>query len=279
VGGPLALSVEQAAEGILTVTNANLGAAIRLSLFEKGLDPRDFTLLSFGGAGGLHATDVAAEIGIGEVVFPREPGTLSAYGILFSDLAHDLTRACLVPATPENLPAIAEALGALSATADARLAEDGIPPADRRIAFTADMRYADQAFELLIPWEGLAAPDTAALSRLVAAFHTAHRQRFSYDDLAARVDIVTLRATAVGVLAKPDAAEPAPSGQPAQKGTRQVFEGGAWCDVPIFDREALTPDVLITGPAVVEEAFATHWIGRGWQARLGAAGALIATRC
>ena len=70
---------------MLTVINANLGAAVRLSLFEKGLDPREFSLLSFGGAGGLHATDVAAEMGIREVIFPREPGTLSAYGILYSD--------------------------------------------------------------------------------------------------------------------------------------------------------------------------------------------------
>ena len=87
-----ALPVERAAQGILTVTNATLGAAVRLSLFEKGLDPRDFALLSFGGAGGLHATEVAAEMGIGEVVFPREPGTLSAYGILFGDIAQDLSR-------------------------------------------------------------------------------------------------------------------------------------------------------------------------------------------
>src|SRR4051812_19539687 len=92
VGGPLGLEVEPAAQGMLTVVNANLGAAVRLSLFEKGLDPRDFALLSFGGAGGLHATDVAAEMGIGEVIFPRDPGTLSAYGILHADLVQDLAR-------------------------------------------------------------------------------------------------------------------------------------------------------------------------------------------
>jgi N-methylhydantoinase A/oxoprolinase/acetone carboxylase beta subunit len=276
VGDSLGLSPEHAAEGILTVANSSLGAAIRLSLFEKGLDPRDFTLLSFGGAGGLHATDVAAEIGIREVVFPREPGTLSAYGILYSDLAHDLARSCLVRAAPASLPAIADVIAALRADAKARLREDGISSADSRIAFTVDMRYADQAFELLIPWDGLEEPDAASLERLVAAFHAAHRSRFSYDDPGARVDIVTLRATAVGLLAKPEAAEPRPNDRPARKGTRQVFEGGAWCEAAIFDREALTSDVTITGPAVVEEAFATHWIARGWQARLGAAGALIA---
>lgn len=279
VGEPLGLSPERAAEGILTVANSSLGAAIRLSLFEKGLDPRDFALLSFGGAGGLHATDVAAEIGIREVIFPREPGTLSAYGILYSDLAHDLARARLVRAAPESLPMIAEVIGHLREDAEARLRDDGISPAESRIAFTVDMRYVDQAFELLIPWEGLDAPDAAALDRLVAAFHAAHRSRFSYNNPGAPVDIVTLRATAVGFLAKPDAAEPQPNGHAAQKGTRKVFEGGAWCEAAVFDREALTADVQITGPAVIEEAFSTHWVGRGWQARLGAAGAIIARKC
>jgi N-methylhydantoinase A/oxoprolinase/acetone carboxylase beta subunit len=87
---------------------------------------------------------------------------------------------------------------------------------------------------------------------------------------------VTLRAVAVGVLAKPAVTEPVPNGRAARKGTRQVFEGGVWRDAAVWDREALTADVLIVGPAVVEEAFATHWIGSGWHASLGAAGALIA---
>jgi N-methylhydantoinase A/oxoprolinase/acetone carboxylase beta subunit len=278
VGEPLGLSPERAAEGILTVTNANLGSAIRLSLFEKGLDPRDFALLSFGGAGGLHATDVAAEIGIEEVVFPREPGTLSAYGILYSDLAHDLARSCLVRAEPESLPSITGALRNLRAEANARLSEDGVLAEDRQIAFTADMRYSGQAFELLSPWDELGDPDMSSLERLVAAFHAAHRSRFSYANPDEPVEIVTLRAVAVGVLTKPETSEPEPTQRAALKGTRRVFEGGAWCDATVWDREALTADVLIAGPAVVEEAFATHWIASGWHASVGAAGALIAWR-
>lgn len=276
VGGPLSLSSDRAAEGILTVTNASLGAAIRLSLFEKGLDPRDFALLPFGGAGGLHATDVAAEIGIEEVVFPREPGTFSAYGILYSDLAHDLARSCLVRAELANLPSITDALWNLRAEADAWLSEEGVRAEDRRIAFTADMRYSGQAFELLIPWDDFGDLDRSSLQRLLAAFHAAHRSRFSYANPDEPVEIVTLRAVAVGVLAKPAVTEPVPNGRAARKGTRQVFEGGVWRDAAVWDREALTADVLIVGPAVVEEAFATHWIGSGWHASLGAAGALIA---
>ncbi|MDP3417308.1 MAG: hydantoinase/oxoprolinase family protein [Falsiroseomonas sp.] len=277
VGTPLGLTVERAAEGVLTVTNASLGAAIRLSLFEKGLDPREFALLSFGGAGGLHATDVAAEIGISDVVFPRDPGTLSAYGILFSDLAQDLARSRLCRAEPASLPAIAESVASLSAEADARLARDGIPPAERRIELAADMRYQGQAFELLVPWGEIAAPDAAALERLVEAFHAMHRQRFSYANPGDPVEIVTLRALATGSLPKPRVAEPQPATRPARKGTRRVFEGGEWRDLPVWDRDALGPADRIEGPAVVEEPFATHWIGRGWIATLGTGGALIAS--
>jgi len=278
VGAPLGLSVEQAAEGILTVTNANLGAAIRLSLFEKGLDPREFCLLSFGGAGGLHATEVAGELGMREVAFPREPGTLSAYGILFSDLAQDIARSRVMRAEAASLDALREAVAALRAEADQRLGADGIAPDRRRIAIAADMRYHGQAFELLIPWGEIATPDAGDLAALVEEFHATHRQRFSYANPGDPVEIVTLRATATGLLDKPEAAEPPPADRPAQKGERQVFEGGAWRAVPVWDREALTPADTIEGPAVVEEAFATHWIARGWTAGLGPAGALLARR-
>lgn len=278
VGRPLGLGVEPAAEGILTVVNANLGAAIRLSLFEKGLDPRDFCLLSFGGAGGLHATDVAAELGITEVAFPREPGTLSAYGILFSDLTQDIARTRVTRAEPGNLPALADGIAALRAEADARLAADGIAPERRRIVIAADMRYHGQAFELLVPWGDITVPDEAVLATLMDDFHATHRQRFSYANPGDPVEIVTLRAIATGLLDKPEPGDPPPAGRPSRKGTRRIFETGAWRDVTVWDREALRPNDTIEGPAVVEETFATHWITRGWTARLGAAGTLLATK-
>ncbi len=277
VGTPLGLSTEDAAQGIVTVVNANLGAAVRLSLFEKGLDPRDFALLSFGGAGGLHATDVATEMGINEVVFPREPGTLSAYGILFSDLVQDLARSRLLRAEDAALPAIAAVVAELRTEADAKLAADGVAAAAREILVAADMRYHGQAFELLIPWGDIATPDSAALLALKQRFHAMHKQRFSYDSPAEAVEIVTLRVTAIGRLPKPEAAETTPAARPALKGHRRSYESGAWRDLPVYDREALTTETL-TGPALVEEPFATHFISRGWTATPSAAGALIAKR-
>jgi N-methylhydantoinase A/oxoprolinase/acetone carboxylase beta subunit len=278
IGAPLHLPLEQAAAGMLTVTNANLGAAVRLSLFEKGLDPRDFALLSFGGAGGLHATEVAEEMGITEVIFPREPGTLSAYGILFSDLVQDLARTRLTRAEPAGLPQMRNIIAELRQAADARLAQDGIPAEEREITIAADMRYHGQAFELLVPWGQLHAPDEAALAELIQRFHATHKQRFSYSNANEAVEIVTFRAIAKGKLAKPVLREPTPASRQARKAKRRAFDGQQWCDVTVWDREALGAEDLINGPAIIEEAFATHWISRAWQARLAAGGALIAKK-
>jgi N-methylhydantoinase A/oxoprolinase/acetone carboxylase beta subunit len=222
---------------------------------------------------------VAAELGIGEVVFPRNPGTLSAYGILFSDLVQDIARSRVMPATAASLPTIAALLAELRAEGMARLARDGVAEADRVLEAAADMRYHGQAFELLVRWPALGAvPDEAALAALLGDFHAMHRQRFSYADEAAAAEIVTLRIAAIGRLARPDVAQAAPASRPALKGMRRLHENGAWCDAPVYDREALGARDVIEGPAIIEEAFATHVVSRGWRASLGAAGALVARR-
>jgi N-methylhydantoinase A len=212
-------------------------------------------------------------MGINEVIFPREPGTLSAYGILYSDLVQDLARSRVMPAAAASLPVITALVEELWGEASARLAADGVSEEAQSLEVGADMRYRGQAFELLIPW-----PEAPDLPALIARFHAMHRQRFSYSDPAEAVEIVTLRVTAIGRLPKPDTTDTPPAPRPALKGSRRVFEGGAWRDVPVWDREALQPGGLIAGPAIVEEAFATHWIGPGWSAAPAAAGALIATR-
>ena len=273
IGAPLGMTPEQAAEGVLRVTNAQLAAAVRLSLFEKGLDPRDFGLLSFGGAGGLHATEVADELGITEVVFPREPGTLSAYGIMFSDLAQDIARSRLMRAEAAQLPAIEAEVAALRAEALQRLAEDAVPETHRAVEIAADLRYRGQAFELLVPW-----PEAPDLPALLARFHAAHRARFSYADEGEAVEIVTLRATAIGRLDKPEEAAPAEPAAATKPKTRRVWQGGGASDWPVWMRETLRTTDRIEGPAIIEEAFATHVIARGWTATLDPEGAIVARR-
>ena len=273
VAAPLKLPVEEAAEGVLRVTNVSLAAAVRLSLFEKGLDPRDFALLSFGGAGGLHATEVADELGMTEVIFPREPGTLSAYGILFSDLVQDLARSRLLPAEPASLPEIEATIAAMRAEAVARLDADGVPEEMRATEISADLRYHGQAFELLVPW-----PEAPDLPALLARFHAEHRARFSYAAEAEKVEIVTLRMSAIGRLPKPAEAAPTPPAIRTAPGTRQVWQQGGAAAWPVWRREMLHAEDVIQGPAIVEEAFATHVISPGWRAGLDPEGAVIARK-
>ena len=275
VGAPLALGMEAAAEGIITLTNASLASAIRLSLFEKGLDPRSFGLLSFGGAGGLHAIQVADELGIDRVVFPADASTFSASGILHSDLVHDLASSRVLPATPASLPDLADACTRLRAQAAALLADDQIESGQQEIHLAADLRYRGQAFELVVPWPG--AGTSTALETLIADFHALHAARFSYANPDDPVEIVTIRATAIGrlpAIAAPTADAPAAAAAIDRK--RRLFVEGDWLEVPVHRRPGITAP--ITGPAIIEEDYTTVFVAAGWSCGPGEHGDLVAQR-
>jgi len=275
IAEPLGLTMEAAAAGLLTVTNTNLAAAIRLSLFEKGLDPREFALLSFGGAGGLHATAVAEELGISHVVFPRDAGTFSAYGILHSDIVHDFAQSRILPAAPESLTEIAAICAGLREQGSRQCDRDGIPAGDRIYALGVDMRYRGQAFELLVPW-GDVAVDATTLGELLARFHALHEQRFSYANKDDAVEIVTLRLTVTGLLARPRGRAAAASAEEKIAPRRAAFLDGAWHDVPVHHRDALAG--TIRGPALIEEPYTTVLLGAGWTATMERGGNLVARR-
>jgi N-methylhydantoinase A/oxoprolinase/acetone carboxylase beta subunit len=281
IAKPLGFSTEAAAEGLLAVTNANLGAAIRLSLFEKGVDPREFVMIAFGGAAGLHAVAVADEVGIKRVVFPESAGTLSAYGILHSDLSHDLVRSRVLEAVPERLAALRPMTDDLVAEAHGRLDADAIPAHERLIELAADVRYKGQAFELTVPASALKV-DEAVLATLIADFHALHRQRFSYCNPDSPVEIVSLRAAAFGRLPKPNAKRnadtrgAAASDQPPP--TRKVWMDGRWRDVAVWKRDGLALGAAIAGPAVIEEPYTTILLAEGWTLRREKNGHLIAGR-
>jgi N-methylhydantoinase A len=275
IGTPLGLDPEAAAAGVIALANTSLAAAIRLSLFEKGLDPRGFSLLSFGGAGGLHAIEVADELGITQVVFPADASTFSAGGILASDIVHDLASSRLLPAHPASLSALAQAADALREQGRALLDADGVGRDRQALGLAADMRYRGQAFELVVPWEGAA--DEAGLQAAVAAFHDMHRQRFSYANPDDPVDIVTLRLAATGRL---DAMTPGGPGPEAAQHARPphrrpVFLDG-WQDVTVVHRKEVAGP--LSGPLLIEEDYTTVLLTEGWACEPGAHGALIARR-
>lgn len=275
VARPLSLDVERAAEGILAVTNTNLSAAIRLSLFEKGLDPRDFTLLSFGGAGGLHALPVAQELGISRVVFPSNASTFSAYGMLHSEIVHDLARSRVMPAASESLPALAEAARDLRRQAERLLEQDGLPRESWAFSLSADMRYHGQAFELSVPW-GDVDPDSAQLGLLLKRFHELHQERFSYSNPNDIVEIVTLRGSAIGRMPRRETVRSARGAGEEVITKRRVFVAGAWREITICRAGDLASE--IRGPAIIEDDYTTIFVAEGWRCRPGDRTTLVATR-
>jgi len=248
-----------------------------LSLFEKGLDPRDFVLIAFGGAAGLHAIAVADELGIRRVVFPESASTLSAYGILHSNLAHDLVRSKVLAAGPVTLPTLAAMASELLTEAQARLDGDAVPAAERRIELAADMRYKGQAFELTVPATAVDF-DQARLDQLIGSFHEIHRQRFSYANPGASVEIVSLRVSAVGQLEKPQGAMAPAHGERNTERHRKVWIGGRWREIAAWNRGQIAPNTPLKGPAVIEEAYTTVLIAEGWACLRDKSGHLIAER-
>jgi N-methylhydantoinase A len=275
VARALNLSIEEVAAGVIAVINSNLSTAIRLSLFEKGLDPDDFALLSFGGAGGVHACEVADDLGVNRVIFPQHASTLSAWGILWSDITHDLTTTDIgqLEGSGERL---ARHAARMTAEAELLFAEDGTPAAARELRFSLDLRYAGQAFDLPVPLNGADfSPPT--LAEIARRFHAMHRQRFSYDEPHIAVEVVAIRLAAIGRLQKP--VQPKDINRLATKAPimRPVHVEGRIQDVAVFERSGMGEQVAV-GPAIVSETYTSSYIPPGWSAATENSGALIARR-
>lgn len=277
IAAPLGLDLERAASGIIAITNHSLAAAIRLSLFEKGLDPRDFSLLSFGGAGSIHACAVADELNISRIIFPTHASTFSAWGILHSNIGHDFARSRVMPFSGDTASAIAEMAASMREQAIAKLADDGITEAQRSLTLSADLRYRGQAFELNVPWPG-SAVTAETVAQVTKDFHDLHLQRFSYSNPGDPIEIVTIRLKAIGLLStiEADAASPLQKATPHE--SRPLCVDGAWSDAAVYRRDLITDAETIVGPAIIEEDYTTVLIGNGWSAVLGPKGHIIATR-
>jgi N-methylhydantoinase A len=277
VARPLGLDVTAAAEGVLRVSVASMAAAIRLSLFEKGLDPKDFALVSFGGAGGLHAAEVAEALGARRVVYPRDAGTLSAWGILFSDLVHDLARSRVMRADAAALELLRALALELLAAGEEALADDRVPAAKRACALALDMRYPGQAYEIVVPLEGLEL-DAVSLASAVDRFHAMHAARYAHAEPEVVPEIVTVRLTATGVLPKPRPPAPASTHPATPKGQRAIWLGQGRVEVPVHDGAALSSGARLAGPAIVEDEHSTILVPAGWALRCAPTGDRVAER-
>jgi len=270
LAGKLGMSEAEAASGILRIGNANMTAATHLISVQRGHDPRDFALVAGGGAGPLHAVDIARELGIPVVVVPPTPGVTSAVGILQVDLRHDTMRSVLAQ-TPDIDPVELERVFTeLQDEATEILEGEQIPADRRRIELSVDVRYYGQTPYLNLPLDR--APDSrAAIDRLAEAYADQYEREFGYrlDADIATVEIVNARAAAIGIADPAEIALTAPAEQEASATrTRSVYfdEVGDFTDTPLYDRVQLPSGCTIDGPAIVEQMDTTVLIPPGAQA-------------
>ncbi|HTS10809.1 MAG TPA: hydantoinase/oxoprolinase family protein [Candidatus Limnocylindrales bacterium] len=258
-------TIEQFAQGIIDVVEATMEKAIRVISIEKGRDPRDYTLVAFGGAGGLHACTLAASLSIPRVLVPKFPGALSALGILRADVVKDFSRTVLLPV--DSLSSVERALrpefARLGRQGIREMRAEGFAGSSIHLEHFVDVRYVGQAYELTVPASG----------DFIRAFHREHEQRYGYSDPARAVEIVNARIRFTGRM-------------PAIRGTRQrlgsadaraaiatrraVYFAGKRHATAIYSREKLRPGNRLRGPAVISEYSGTTVVPPGWSVQVDA---------
>jgi len=268
----LGLGLMETAQGVISVVTANMARAIRVISVQRGHDPREYTLMAFGGAGPLHAARLARELEIKRVLVPRNPGILCAMGLLLTDLRADFAATKLLPLEPAILPEIEAALAALAAQADAWFAHEGIAPEHRRLARTVDMRYAGQNYELAVPLPD-GPPTAATLERLAEGFFDIHRRLYGFVAEDEPVQLVTFRAEATGLVSKATLTAHALEGPDASAAIREqrpvwLAEAANFVPCPVYDRDRLLPGNQFAGPAIVEQMDATTVVLPGMSARV-----------
>jgi N-methylhydantoinase A len=249
------------AQGILSVVTANMAKAIRVISVQRGHDPRDYTLVAFGGAGPLHASRLARELDMKRILVPRNPGILCALGLLLTDLQTNYAQTSIMAVEAATLGRMRATFAALRQRADAWFAHEGIAPEGRRVNATVDMRYAGQNYELPVAFPA-GAGDEELLASLRGGFERAHRQMYGYIAEEEPMQAVTFRLEAIGAVPKAEIkARPPAAGTAADAitGKRDVWlaEAGGFVSCPVYDRERLGPGHRFAGPAIVEQMDAT----------------------
>ncbi|MEE2701009.1 MAG: hydantoinase/oxoprolinase family protein [Chloroflexota bacterium] len=266
-----------AALGIVRVVNASMERAVRSVSLERGYDPRDFTLFAFGGAGGMHACELAHELGIPRVLIPSYPGILSALGVAIADVVKDYARTVMLHFNHIEPSVIDEAFGPLERQAREDLAKEGYEEARWQLHRLLDVRYVGQSYELTVPMpevhEGLLR-DAAA-----SAFNQVHMARFGHSDETQDIEIVNVRLKAIALTDKPESVRrniDKDASPDAVSYVETKFSSGAFPETPVFARNTLIAGSQFPGPAIVVQMDATTVIPPGWTATTDAFGNLIA---
>jgi N-methylhydantoinase A len=302
----LSLPLEAAAWGVIRVANSNMERAIRTISVERGHDPRRFTLVAFGGAGPLHACELAAALQIPRVLIPPHPGVLSALGMILADVVKDYSQTVMVAAGAGEEQVVA-ALERLAEMARGDLLAEGLAEEEMVLEPALDMRYAGQSYELTIPVSSsgfrclplhrnrgmseqhqVSAAPVQQTSEVLQAFHAAHRQRFSYASEGEPVEIVNVRLKATGRTAKPSFTKQPLGGtdpRKAQSGYKTVCFADAGAPhaarplmTALYERERLVPGNVVVGPAILFQLDTTTAIPPDWAATVDGWGNLVVDR-
>jgi N-methylhydantoinase A len=261
------------AEGMLAIINAKMADAMRTITVKQGIDPREYSLVAFGGAGPMHAVWLAEELEIGEVVVPWSPGTFSAWGMLQTDMRHDVVRSFYEPLAGLEAARVADTYAELERESSELLAAESIPEGDRYFARSADMRYVGQEYFVSVPVER-----SVDLEEIDAAFHDAHRVRYGHSTPGAPVEFVNLRVAGMGRIGVPAAPTPPVGGEDPSLGSRAVVFAGESHDTPVLLRDRLAPGDTRDGPVVIEEESSTTVVPPGYATRVDEHGNLLITR-
>jgi N-methylhydantoinase A len=254
IADTLACGVETAAQGIITVANEHMTRALRVISVEKGFDPRDFTLCCFGGAGGLHLCDIADALGMTRALVPIHGGVLSALGMLVAPRQRQLSQTYCCRIDHGDIATIDACFTRLQQQAIAELVEEGVAVESIAIQRQIDVRYVGQSYCLTLDW--------STLDLLADEFHLAHQQSYGHR-LARMIEIVTLR-----IAAKADAT--AIALEAAQYDSAPIHHARIACSdepVPVYRREQLAVDAVISGPLIIAESTATTLVTEHWQVR------------
>jgi N-methylhydantoinase A len=276
VAQPLKLTLEEAAEGVIRIANANMSRAIRSVSTERGYDLSQFALFAYGGAGPLHAIEVAAECGIPTVIVPQEPGTLCARGMLLTDISFDFVRSEIAEVTVATWQHVCKLYAEMEQEAQAWLTRERVPASEQSFRYHIDARYQGQNFEVIVALQRVAAD---GMAQFLDEFAAAHRREYGYDVPGRAVEIVNCRLQAVGNVAKAPLREIGAAGSVGDAVTaqRKVFFGKkhGWLDTPVHARAKLPAGAKLAGPALIEEMSSTVLLAPGQSAVVDRIGNMI----
>ncbi|MBI4831126.1 MAG: hydantoinase/oxoprolinase family protein [Candidatus Lindowbacteria bacterium] len=266
----LGISVNAAAEGIIRVANATMERAIRVISVERGHDPRNFSLVAFGGAGPMHACDLARALSISRIVIPCNAGVLSALGLLMADVVRDFSQTVLLRAEQVSVSRLGTLFAPLEERAEKEMAREGFSPREITVERRLDVRYVGQSYEVTIPLK----------ADFLALFHSEHSRLYGYSNTSWPVELVNVRLAVFGRVDKAQMIPAEDSGISPEQAIvekSKIYFDGHWFVAPIYQRTRLLPGNCFRGPALVVEMSATTVVSPAFEAKVDAYGNIIMT--